>query len=200
MVTKQLSITKEKLVRMSIRIKIVITVILLIAGRSSLSAQRIALTTNLVEDLVLTPNIGVDIVVSDKQSLTFDTSFAPYKLSQKFYNRRMSLKAGYKYWFKQAFYAHYVGFDALACSADIRVGKSDFKEEYVGVGVGYGYSFIIGKRLNIVPSVGVGVAYGQRIDGYDQMIEPGKGVEALATTGFMPMITRFAVTLQYVLK
>lgn len=185
---------------MSIRLKFVIIAILLIAVKPSLSAQRIALTSNLCEDILLTPNIGVDLVIADRQSITFDTSFSPYKLSQQFYNKRMTLRAGYKYWFNQAFYAHYIGIDAVASSSDVKVGQWNSRDEYLGVGIGYGYSFIIAKRLNIVPSIGIGLAYGQSYDGYDMMIEPGKGVEASSTIGFKPILTRFAVTLQYVFK
>ena len=185
---------------MSMRIKIIFIIILLLATKTSLNAQRIALTTNLLEDAIVTPNIGVDIVVADNQSISFDASCAPYKLTQQFYNKCMTFRAGYKYWFNQAFYAHYLGVDAVANSSDIKIGNLSGREEYIALGVGYGYSFIIGKKLNLVPHVGVGLAFGQSYDGYDHMIEPGKGVQAVATRGVKPVVTRLGLTLQYVLK
>ena len=185
---------------MSKRIKIIFIIILLIATKTSLNAQRIALTTNLLEDAILTPNIGVDIVVADNQSVTFDASCAPYKLSQQFYNKCMTFRAGYKYWFNQAFYAHYIGVDAVANSSDFKMGNIGSRDEYIALGVGYGYSFILGKRLNLVPSVGVGLAFGQTYDGYDHMVKPGQGVEAVATRVVKPVVTRLGLTLQYVLK
>lgn len=185
---------------MSVKIKLIIAVIIMFTAKTSLNAQRLAVTTNLLEDAVLTPNIGVDVVIADRQSLTFDTSFSPYRLSPKFHNKRMAFRAGYKYWLNQAFYAHYISFDALASSSEVGIGKYSSRDEYVGIGVGYGYSFILGKRWNIVPSIGLGVAYGQTYDGYDHMIKPGVGVEATATTGFKPILTRLAVTIQYILK
>jgi hypothetical protein len=186
--------------KMSRNIRFIIVAILLIATRTSASAQRIAVTTNLLEDVALTPNVGVDIVVSDRQSIAFDTSFAPYKISEKLHNKRMTFRAGYKFWLTQAFYAHYIGIDAVASSSDVGIGKKDFKDEYVGLGVGYGYSFIINKRLNIVPGIGVGLAYGKSYEGYDHMISAGNGVQAVSTSGFKPIITRFGVTIQYVLN
>ena len=185
---------------MSKRIKIIFIIILLIATKTSLNAQRIALTTNLLEDAILTPNIGVDIVVADNQSITFDASCAPSKLSQQFYNKCMTFRAGYKYWFNQAFYAHYIGVDAVANSSDFKMGNIGSRDEYIALGVGYGYSFILGKRLNLVPSVGVGLAFGQTYDGYDHMVKPGQGVEAVATRVVKPVVTRLGLTLQYVLK
>ena len=89
---------------MSIRIKILIAILLVFGAKTSLNAQRIAVTTNILEDVVLTPNIGIDIVVADQQSVSLDASAAPYKLSQNMYNKSMTLRVGYKYWFNQTFY------------------------------------------------------------------------------------------------
>lgn len=112
----------------------------------------------------------------------------------------MTLRAGYKYWLEQALFGHYIGVDAVATSSDLRVGSFTSRDQYIGLGIGYGYSFIIGKRFNIVPSVGVGVAYGKNYEGYDMMDESGVGVEALATPAIKPILTRFAVTFQYILR
>lgn len=185
---------------MSIRIKFLLVLLLLVGAKTSLNAQRIALTSNVLEDIVLTPNIGVDIVVSDRQSLTLDTSIAPYKVSNNFYNKCMTFRAGYKFWLDQAFYAHYIGVDAIASSSDFKILNTNFKSEYVGLGVGYGYSFILGKRMNFVPCIGVGLAYGKSYEGYDHMVKPGVGVEALATNRLIPIITRFGITIEYVLN
>ncbi|MBR4883285.1 MAG: DUF3575 domain-containing protein [Bacteroidales bacterium] len=185
---------------MSTKIKLILIVIIMIAFRGTLSAQRIALTSNLLEDAVLTPNIGVDIVVEDRQSLTFDASFSPYKVATEFYNKRMTLRAGYKYWLDQALYAHYLGADVVLSSSDVGVGKFNSRDQYVGVGVGYGYSFILGKRWNVAPHIGVGVAYCKTYEGSDHMVKPGEGVEATCSTGIKPIITRMGVTLQYVLR
>lgn len=185
---------------MSIKIKFIIVAVLLIATKTSVDAQRIALTSNLFEDAILTPNVGVEIVVADRQSLTFDTSFAPYKICEQFHNKQMTFRAGYKYWLNQALYAHYIGVDAVASSSDVQIGKAGSRDEYIGLGIGYGYSFIIGKRLNLIPCIGIGVAYGKSYEGHDHMIKPGQGVEATATFGFKPILTRFGVTIQYVLR
>ena len=185
---------------MSTRIKLILIVIIMIAFRGTLSAQRIAITSNLLEDVVLTPNIGVDIVVEDRQSLTFDASISPYKVTTEFYNKRMTFRAGYKFWFNQAFYAHYVGVDAVLSSSDVALEKVASRDEYFGLGIGYGYSFILNKRLNLVPNVGVGMAYGKTYEGTDHMIKPGEGVQSTYTRGVKPILTRLGITLHYVLR
>ena len=185
---------------MSIRIKFLLVLLLLVGAKTSLNAQRIALTSNILEDVILTPNIGVDIVVTDGQSLTLDTSFAPYKVSKNFYNKCLTIRAGYKFWLNQAFYAHYIGVDAIASSTDFMVAGINRKSEYVGMGLGYGYSFMLGKRMNFVPCIGLGLAYGYSYEGYDHMVKPGVGVEASATNRIIPIVTRLGITIEYVLN
>lgn len=181
--------------------KKVILILLFITGaKVTVSAQQIALSSNLLDDVVLTPNLGVDIVVSDRQSISFDASYAPYKISSGFHNKSMSFRAGYKFWLNQSFYAHYVGLDAIFTSTDFALANFNYRGEQVGLGVSYGYSFILGKRINLVPHVGVGLAYCTSYDGYDQMINAGTGVQATSTAAIRPIITRLGVTIQYILR
>ena len=74
------------------------------------------------------------------------------------------------------------------------------RDEYIGAGIGYGYSFIMGERLNLIPEIGVGIGYGNSYDGYDQMVGAGQGVQAIVTRNFKPILTRLGITIQYVLK
>lgn len=190
----------NRLMKLTVKIRLVLVVILMIATGGSINAQRVALTTNLFEDAIVTPNVGVDVVLGDKQSFSFDASFAPYKLADAFHNKCMIYRAGYKFWFAQALYGHYVGVDLVANSSDVGLGKWSSKDEYIGIGASYGYAFIISKRLNLVPHIGIGYAYGNRYEGYDHVENSGAAVEAQATRGGKPIITRFGVTLQYVLN
>ena len=174
--------------------------VLILASQAPVRAQRMAITSNLLEDVMLAPNLGVDIVVADKQSFTLDITCAPYKISENLHNKQMAVRAGYKFWFTQALYAHYISIDGVLCSSDVKFGNLGSRDEYAGVGVSYGYSFIINKNINIVPNVGIGVAYGSSYEGTDHMVKPNEGVHAIATTGIKPILTRLGVTIQYVLK
>ena len=80
---------------MSFGLRMVTIAVMLIASTVSLSAQRIALTTNLLEDAVLTPNFGIDIAVADRQSISFDLSCSPWKLSPQFFNKSMTFRELY---------------------------------------------------------------------------------------------------------
>lgn len=181
-------------------IYIVIAFVLFWASQAPANAQRMAVTSNLLEDVLLAPNVGVDVVVADKQSFSLDITCAPYSLSKAVHNKQMAVRAGYKFWFAQALYAHYVSIDGVLCSSDIQVGRLGSRDEYAGIGVGYGYSFIVNSKLNIVPNVGIGVAYGFNYEGTDHMIKPNEGVQAIETVGIRPILTRLGVTIQYVLR
>ena len=181
-------------------IHIVIAIVVLMSSQTTLRAQRMAVNTNLFEDLILNPNLGIDIVIFDKQTISFDLTYAPFKLTQQYHNQNMSFKAGYKYWFNQAFYAHYIGADVVAMSTDFQVGPFGMRYECLGLGLSYGYSFIINKQLNIVPHIGAGMSCGYRYEGRDQMLDPLRGEKAVPTFAAIPIITRFGVTLQYVIK
>jgi outer membrane protein W len=180
--------------------KLILILLFFTGAKVTVSAQQIALSSNLLEDAILTPNLGVDIAVADRQSVSFDASYAPYKISSGFHNKCMSIRAGYKFWLNQSFYSHYVGIDAVLTSSDFALSQLKSRSEQIGLGLSYGYSFILGKRINLVPHVGVGLAYTTSYDGYDHMIDTGTGVQATSTSAIKPIITRLGVTIQYVLK
>ena len=183
-----------------LKIKYVLVVLLFVCVQTQMKAQRMAITTNLLSDVALAPNFGVDVVIADKQSLAIDVTCAPYKVSEKLHNKQMALTASYKFWLTQALYAHYISVDGVLCSTDLQIGSLGSRDEYVGLGIGYGYSFIIGKKINIVPNIGVGVAYGKNYQGTDHMVKPNVGVQAEEKVGILPVLTRFGVTFQYVLR
>ena len=112
----------------------------------------------------------------------------------------MALRASYKYWFNQSLYAHYVSVDGVLCSSDFQLKNIGSRDEYVSLGVGYGYSFIISKKINIVPNIGVGLAYGTNYQGTDHMVKPSEGVQAVEKVGIIPVLTRLGVTFQYILR
>lgn len=181
-------------------INLVIVVLFTLVAQVPMKAQRMAVTSNLLEDVMLAPNLGVDIVVSDRQSFSLDVTCAPYKLSESFHNKQMAVRAGYKFWLVQSLYSHFISIDGVLCSSDVKFRNIGSRDEYVGLGIGYGYSFVISKKINIVPSAGVGLAYGYNYEGTDHMVKPSLGVQSTRTAAIRPIITRLAVTIQYVLK
>ncbi len=171
-------------------IKIVLVAIFSIVSMTSVRAQRVALTSNLLEDVVLAPNLGVEVVFADTQSLFLEATVAPFKLTNHYYNKCLSFRAGYKYWFNQALYAHHLILDGVVTSSESGWGDTALRYEYLGAGLGYGYSFIINERLNLIPSIGVGVAYVRQ---YGKFSESAR---ELATELLYKKIAEFAIILE----
>lgn len=122
-------------------------------------AQRLAVSTNAIEWLTVSPNVSLDIVFTQHHSLAVSASSSPWKLTPNVYLRHFTLSPEYKYWLNMPFYKSYIGGKILYSSYDL--GANDFlrKGNMVAGLIDYGYSFIFSKRFNLVPNVGLGVGY-----------------------------------------
>lgn len=149
-------------------------------------AQRVAISTNLIEIASLSPSIGFELITSHHSSVSLNTSFAPWKVSSKIYNKHISLDFSYKYWFNQSLYAHYLSVNTLASSYDFKIGKRDYKGQVIGLGLGYGYSFVLNKHFNIIPNIGLGVGINTN--------------SIIGKTEIKPIITNIGLNLQYIIK
>ncbi len=153
---------------------------------SNIYAQRIAVSTNLVEIASLSPSVGIDVATGFHSTISFNTSFAPWKISKQFYNKHISLDLEYKYWFQQALYAHYISINSIASSYHIKLCKKELKGQLIGLGLGYGYSFVINKHFNIIPHIAFGVGILS-----DSM---------KSKTEINPIITNIGINLQYIIR
>lgn len=116
-----------------------------------------------------------------------DVSGCPWRLSKNLSFRQISIRPTYKYWFKQAFYAHYIGIDLLYSAYDIHLKNKFYDGNIIALGIGYGYSFLLNERLNLIPGIGIGVGYNHS---RNQTVK----------SGIKPVLTQAAITLQYVIR
>lgn len=136
---------------------VVLGLFFLSAGESK--AQRIAVSTNTLELLTLSPNMSLDISLSKHHSLFMSVSSSPWKVSSSAYNQHFTISPGYRYWLNMPYYKGYVGGKFLYSSYDLAVGDFCRKGNLVAMTVDYGYSVILSKRLNMVPAIGLGAGY-----------------------------------------
>ena len=119
-------------------------------------AQRIAVSTDAVELLALSPNVSFDLAFTQHHAFSVSLSASPWKISPNVYLRHLTWTPEYKYWLTMPFYKGYVGGKIMYSSYDFGVRDFTRKGNIVAALANYGYSFIVGKRWNIVPSVGLG--------------------------------------------
>lgn len=132
------------------------------------SSFAFAIRSNLLYDIALVPNIGVEFHLGKGVSLGFDYNHAWWSLPQKDYFWRLygggiTLR---KYFGKassqRALSGHHLGLHAQAFVYDFELGGRGQLSDltYVG-GLEYGYSLPVSRSLNIDFSVGFGYAGGE---------------------------------------
>lgn len=132
------------------------------------SSFAFAIRSNLLYDIALVPNIGIEFHLGKGVSLGFDYNHAWWSLPQKDYFWRLygggiTLR---KYFGKassqRALSGHHLGLHAQAFVYDFELGGRGQLSDltYVG-GLEYGYSLPVSRSLNIDFSVGFGYAGGE---------------------------------------
>lgn len=159
-------------------------------------AQRASASTDLLKWGALSPNIGLDIVISEHSSFNIEASFNPFShtYTKDIGFKHISFSPEYRYWFKRPLYAHYIGVHALASAYDIKLSKDNYKGQVFGIGVGYGYSFLIGKRWNLTPYIGIGYGYA------GEYIPASTSTSSKMSYSFKPVITRLGLSLVYIIN
>lgn len=145
-----------------------------------------ALTTNMLYDAALIPNIGLKIHIKGNWNAEAAWMFARWsKAASHRYWRFNGGDIAVKYRFagareRNSFAGHHVGLYASILSYDIQLGRNSkgiLSSPYAyAAGVSYTYSMPVARRLNIDFSLGVGYAWGRYkrhtpIDDHDVWVE-----------------------------
>lgn len=140
-------------------------------------AQDANIKTNLLYDFgLLAPNLGVEVGVAPHWSVELTGSFNNWTLKESQKLKHWLVQPEARYWFCDYFAGHFLGIHALGgqynaghIKGGINFLGSDFRKLadyryqgwYVGAGIAYGYSFILGRHWNLELELGVGYIYTQ---------------------------------------
>lgn len=149
--------------------------LILLATPSFLYSQNIGLKTNLLYGIYTqTPNIGLEVAVAPKSTIDFQAGYNPWNLNGSEANNKKRVhwlgEVDYRYWLCQKFSGHFVGAHILGSEYNISAQKLPIlfgkeSEDYrfqgwaAGVGLHYGYQFLLGQHWNLELSAGFGYAY-----------------------------------------
>ncbi len=133
----------------------------------TLSAQEVAIKTNVLYDATTTPNLTLELGTTSKQTIQLMYSLNPWKFSDSKQFRHWLLSPEYRWWFCHRFNGSFLGVHALGGQYNIKGIKAPFgiwpdMKDYryegwlVGGGITYGYQWILSKHWNIEASIGVG--------------------------------------------
>ena len=144
----------------------------------SVRAQKTAVKTNLLYDATSTLNLGVEFGLSTKWTLDISGNYNPWEFGD---NRKMKhwlVQPELRYWLCEKFNGHFLGLhmhgEQYNWGGMLPWGFSNGKmfgiesrqmSQYryegwlSGVGISYGYQWILGNRWNLEASLGIGYAH-----------------------------------------
>ena len=147
----------------------VASILLLCLFSSNCKAQRLAVHTNAVSWGVLSPNIGIELALSRHSSVSIEASALPWNINDKYSVSHITVSPDYKYWFTMPFFGHFAGANILYSTYERVINSKSTVGKMVAAGAKYGYSLILSKRWNLVPTVGVGVGI-NRVNGKNEFL------------------------------
>lgn len=161
------------------------------------AAQRLALKTNALEYLILSPNLTFEARMSRKLSLQLGVAVNPvtrpisgYKMSN------FRVEPELRYWFNRPMARHFIALSTTAGSCSLQLKERYIMCDVVAAGVSYGYSVVLSRHWNMELEIGVGLA---SLHGYDYRGENNKPDQTnLRKT--MPVPVRCGLTFGYIFR
>ncbi|WP_300700190.1 DUF3575 domain-containing protein [uncultured Phocaeicola sp.] len=172
--------------------RIILLLAIIIAGASqTVRGQNVAVKTNLLSDMVLSPNLGIEVGLAPKWTLDVTGQFNAWKLSNDRRWKHWAIQPEARYWLCDRFSAHFLG--AHVHGGQYNIGGIDGKLKFlgtdtqklkdaryqgwfVGAGIAYGYAWILDRHWNLEAEIGFGYSY-TRYDKY-RCSGGGKKMEA----------------------
>ncbi len=151
----------------------VLAIAIILISAISASAQDWAVKTNLLYDTTLTVNAGVEHRLAPHWSVDLSGNFNAWTINKHRWKHWM-VQPEARYWFCEALQGHFVGAHALG--GQYNVGNIDlgfdflgthlkslkdhrYQGWYAGLGVAYGYTWIINRHWNFEAEIGLGWIY-----------------------------------------
>ncbi len=129
-----------------------------------------ALKTNLLTDLTGTFNLGAEFRLSNYLTLDLSANYNPWTFSDNRKLKHIQVQPELRYWVHEPFNGHFLG--AHVNYTNFNVGNlnlplnifSDLKDHRLqgngyGVGVAYGYQWLLSPRWSMEASLGLGYMY-----------------------------------------
>lgn len=157
--------------------KLIPVVIIMMMGLFTpvkLHAGDVALKTNLLYDATATVNIGAEFQLAPRWSFDLSGNLNAWNINGHKWKHWL-VQPEARYWFCDAIVGHFVGAHLLGGQynfGNIDLGGlkflgtdfSDLKDRrhqgwYAGIGVAYGYSWVLGRHWNLEAELGLGWVY-----------------------------------------
>lgn len=147
--------------------KKILFILLIIGCAQPLLCQKVAVKNNILYDAALTPNIGIEVGLSEKSTLDISGGYNPFNLGGYKQLKHWLVQPEYRYWFCEKFNGTFLGGHILGGEysvADVKLPfgifpslkGNKYEGYFYGAGVSIGHQWIIGKRWNLEATLGLG--------------------------------------------
>lgn len=123
----------------------------------------IAIKTNLLGDVALCANLGLEVELWSHWSLDVPVWYSPYDITDGWRIRLLATQPEVRYWLKDAGEGHYFGVHATVAGFNVSQNGDyryqDPNHAACGVGIGYGYAFHLDKSRHWSMEAQIGVGY-----------------------------------------
>lgn len=124
-----------------------------------LFAQKMALKTNALYWGVIIPNAGVEFDINNKVTFELLGAYNPWTFKDDKKMRFWLAQPEARYWFCEKFEGHFVGIHAHGAQFFGGFNSTRYDGYLAGVGISYGYDWILSPYLNLEVSLGLGYAH-----------------------------------------
>lgn len=175
----------------------------------TIHAQQVSVKTNILYDATASINLGAEVTVAPRWSLDLSGDYNAWTFSNGRRWKHWFLQPEARYWLCEGTIGHFVGLHALG--GKYNIGHLGFARDFLGynfsnlkdhryqgwmagVGVAYGYSWMLHKHWNIEAELGIGWIHAK----YDTFECKGCGRRVGSGHKNFVMPTKAAVNLVYV--
>ena len=145
----------------------ILSLIMLLFCLADLHSQILAVKSDLLTGALSSPNFGVEVKLSNRLTLEAGFHYNPFPAGGDKRWKHWFVQPELRYWMCQPFGGHFFGAHLLYGVYNVGgmkiplglfrgVRSSRYEGDFMGLGVSYGYHFILAPRWSIERSVGVG--------------------------------------------
>lgn len=136
----------------------------------SVSAQVVAVKSDVLSGLLTSPNLGVEVALSERYSAELSIHYNGFNVGGDKRWKHWFVQPEFRYWMCQPFGGHFFGVHALYGWYNVggvklplgllpEIREERYEGYFVGAGLSYGYHFILSPRWGLETSIGVGMVH-----------------------------------------
>ena len=120
------------------------------------AAQIFAVRANALAELTATLDLGAEVSIADKWTVEVTGCWNPVR-TENLSTRFHAVQLGSRYWLYESFVGHFVGAHLTYVGYDLGRRTCRYDGRAFGVGLSYGYSWMLSTRWNVAVEAGIGL-------------------------------------------